>query len=181
MRAGAGLPLAMETMYCIFLCVFYCVSSSPISGANLAKGNFFIVFSLKTSQARVNFLLLTIKFGRKHAQHGVLEVRGWCILTAWQTLACRVWFMPPTKTPQVREMWKQRLTNMCQNLRLTRTDLESQKQQITELITESVAQTFLTYRWDCCLCCPWSGWWQFCLYPIRAGQYWQYLGGNYWC
>lgn len=59
-RGGAALPLAMETIYCIFLCVFYCVSSSFISGVNLAKGNFSNVFSWKTSEALVHFWLLTI-------------------------------------------------------------------------------------------------------------------------
>lgn len=56
-----------------------------------------------------------------------------CALTAWQTLAYRVWLMPPTKTPLVSEMWKQRLTNMCQDLRLTRTDLQEMNHHISEM------------------------------------------------
>lgn len=48
-------------------------------------------------------------------------------LTAWQTLGFLVWVIPPTKTTQVRKMWKHKFTSMCQPLRLIRIRLLKEK------------------------------------------------------
>lgn len=42
-------------------------------------------------------------------------------------------------------MWKQRLTNMCQNLRLTQTDLVAQKQEQNHK-TEVGRKSILSFR-----------------------------------
>lgn len=55
MRGGAGLPPAMEMIYCIFLCIFYCASTSFMSGTNSATGNVFNFSPLKTFRALVHF------------------------------------------------------------------------------------------------------------------------------